>query len=192
MPTCQLWVSCTMTTTSDEKDGTTIWDFDWDTYTLTISGNGEMEGCEEGDVGLTRVTVAPWNSVKALVRHVVIEEGVTSVNKDAFNGYSLIESVKLPQTLRTIGEDAFHSCTSLRSIDIPAGVERIEDTLFDDISLEEINMPHTLDFVSHQSIGDCSNLEEVVFETIPEFEIAVNDSIVDFEVPPKIKIIFIE
>lgn len=76
---------------------------------------------------------------------------------------------------------------------VPEGVTAIGTGAFIRCdSLVKINMPHTLEFVSHQAIGDCFNLEEVVFETILEFEIAVNDSIVDFEVPPKIKIIFIE
>ena len=45
---------------------------------LTVSGTGEMEGYNS----------APWSADRELIQRVVIEEGVTSVGINAFNGCS--------------------------------------------------------------------------------------------------------
>ena len=62
-------------------------------------------------------------------KHIVIDEGVVEIPKDAFWGCDL-ESVKIPNTVNTIGENAFHSCENIEEIEIPNSVKIIKEYAF--------------------------------------------------------------
>jgi hypothetical protein len=63
-------------------------------------------------------------------KHIVVEEGVKSISRRAFDSNSSLETVLLPEGLRVIGEEAFESCSALRSVDIPDSVEVIGENAF--------------------------------------------------------------
>ena len=88
--------------------------------TLTISGNGNM-----GNYDYT----APWGSN---IKSVVIENGVTSIGKYAFNGCTGLTSVEIPDSVTSIGEYAFNGCTGLTSVTIGNGVTSIGYSAFND------------------------------------------------------------
>lgn len=78
---------------------------------LTISGTGTMmEGKYYSDY--------PWSNIRSEIIKVVIEEGVTSIGKNAFRIASVITSVQLPSTMKSIGECAFADCDGLTSIEV--------------------------------------------------------------------------
>jgi len=98
-----------------------VWSLDCD-GTLTISGEGPMNSW--GSYSST-----PWYKLGAVVEHVVIEEGVTSISDYTFKNCSTLVSVSLPSTLTSIGKDAFREA-QISSITIPANVESIGSTAF--------------------------------------------------------------
>ncbi len=130
-----------MTGNYREKKGNTEWEADWDSGTLTIFGYGKMTECDEYELPDRLVSFAPWDYLAPMARNVVIQEGITSICAEAFNGFLLLESVKIPDSVKSIGKGAFRACASLKSVEIPAGVEEIDMDCFPRcFALEEINV----------------------------------------------------
>ncbi len=86
--------------------------------TLTISGTGDMYDYEDEDD-------MPWDSDSALIKSVIIKNGVTSIGTYAFAECKNIESVSMPESMVSVDGYAFTWCDSLRSIYIPKNVENI-------------------------------------------------------------------
>lgn len=77
-------------------------------YTLTVSGEGEMEdGC-------------PWEKYESKIEHVIIADGVTKIGAKAFYGFDSIETVEFGNTLVEIGSNAFRGCDDIDYIHLPA------------------------------------------------------------------------
>ena len=72
-----------------------------DAGTLTISGSGRMSEYKKDS------NYAPWYGLRASVRSVVLEEGVTSIGYYAFNGCSNLMEATIPAGVRAIGGGAF-------------------------------------------------------------------------------------
>ena len=84
-----------------------VWLLDND-GTLTVSGFGDMDNWETGDL-------VPWKNYKDSIRAVVISSGVTSVGERAFDGCLNLETVNISGTVVKIGNFAFSGCTNLKS-----------------------------------------------------------------------------
>ena len=84
---------------------------------LTISGNGYM--------GST-----PWDSHKAEIKEVVIEDGVKNIKEAAFSDCSSLKRVTIPNSVTSIGSRAFDSCINLATVNIPNSVTDLRDNSF--------------------------------------------------------------
>ena len=76
--------------------------------TLTVSGFGDMDNWETGDL-------VPWKNYKDSIRAVVVSSGVTSVGERAFDGCLNLETVNIAESVVKIGNFAFSGCTNLKS-----------------------------------------------------------------------------
>ncbi len=117
------------------------WSLD-DAGTLTISGTGEMSS-------------APWEAYKEQIIQVMIDEGVTSVQRNAFYQCTNLKTASLPSTLKVLGRNAFGVCVSLKELKLPEGLETLETMACSDCSsLTTINIPGTVtDWGSHAIYG---------------------------------------
>ena len=86
--------------------------------TLTVEGTGVIERYN------------PLGKFKKLAKRLVIEDGITSIDTEAFYGYDFM-NVKLPDTLDTIGRKAFGGCKSLDSITLPTSLKTLGELAFD-------------------------------------------------------------
>ena len=101
-----------VSTTSGTCGDSLTWEFV--DGTLTISGTGTMmEGAYYSDY--------PWEDIRLDITKVVIEEGVTSIGKNAFRIANAITSVQLPSSMKSISEGAFADCDALTSIAVDTG-----------------------------------------------------------------------
>lgn len=102
-----------------EGDGSNLtWTLDSE-GTLTISGTGAMYSYwNTGIVGFN----TPWRNL--MVKHVIIQDGVTSIGSYAFIYNHTIESVEISGTVQTIEGNAFQG-THLKSVTIPDNVTSI-------------------------------------------------------------------
>ncbi|MBO4584538.1 MAG: leucine-rich repeat protein [Clostridia bacterium] len=76
---------------------------------LIISGAGEMSDF---------MFRGPWGYAP---KTVVIEEGVTSIGKNAFDTSWAMTSISIPSTVTSVGENAFYKCYSLETITVASG-----------------------------------------------------------------------
>lgn len=94
----------------EDKDGS---------LTLVISGYGPMTDYQNPDN-------IPWyDQYREVIKHVVINNGITTIGEKAFMYCSNLESVSIPSTVTKIGYAAFRNCHALTTVDIPSSVTYI-------------------------------------------------------------------
>ena len=81
--------------------------------TLTISGSGKMADYDNPNK-------QPWVDQRDNIKHLVVENGVTTIGINAFRYCINLGSVDLSgaSSLSTIGDNAFHYCINLGSVDL--------------------------------------------------------------------------
>ena len=124
---------------------------------LTLSGTGDMNNYDYWD------NPAPWKNLKFTTA--VIEEGVTSIGDDAFEGCAGLTSITLPDGITSIGEFAFYDCTGLTSVTLPVSLTSIGNGAFGDCwSLTSITIPKNVTFVSGDAFSGCNKLESILVD----------------------------
>ena len=99
------------------------------------------------------------------VKNVVIPNGFTTINDDAFYDCTSLVSITIPDSVTSIGNYAFRNCLSLTSISIPESVTSIGHSAFSVCSnLKSINLPDGITLISEGAFWGCNNLKDV---TIP-------------------------
>ena len=141
---------------SDELSGqcgdNVSWNFDVSSGKLVISGNGAMSETKD----------CSFKDYENLVKTVIIEDGVTSVSKDAFYGFGNLESVSIAESVETIDTYAFGNCASLKNITLPESVKSIGNYAFRYCdSLEEINIPASVTEIGEGILYDDYKLENI-------------------------------
>ncbi len=168
---------------SENKCGENLkWSLD-DNGTFTISGNGEMF---DYDTWEEKAPAPPWSDKHALIKRVVIEEGITRIGNEAFRGCenltdvtfsnSLIEigngafmftnlsKVIIPDTVKKIDWNCFAYCFNLNEIYIGKNVEYIGDHSFaGNKSLTSINIPESVAYIGGTAFTE-SNLNTIYYE----------------------------
>ena len=144
-----------------------IWNYTQSTNTLVISGNGTMDNYQSSGE-------APWFDIKASVKSIVINEGVTSVGSYAFYCAYYLTSVTFPSTVASIGYLSFDHCISLESVEFPSGVISIDRDAFSYCSkLETVIISSSVTSVGSRAFGCCNSLKEFVVDGDNPFYISV-------------------
>ena len=73
--------------------------------------------------------------------HVIVPDGVKTIDNYAFRRYNEIRSVQLPESVTKIGEYAFQDC----------------------IALEQINIPENVKSIGAEAFRNCRGLKNIVF-----------------------------
>lgn len=111
------------------------------TYTLTISGNGEMNNYSDYNFGNS-----PWANVASAITQVVFEGDITTIGNYSFYRCTRLTSITIPNSVISIGTGAFLDCAYLKEIKMP-----------DDSNSE-------LQSIGASAFGNCYNLTSI---TIP-------------------------
>ena len=113
---------------------------------LIISGKGEM--CERSKLS------SPFEDN---FNKIIINEGVTNIGKNIFQGMHNLEEVTIPSSVKIIEEYAFNECNSLSNIEIPEGVTSIEKYAFEDCSsLTDITISSSVTSIGNFAFYRCS------------------------------------
>lgn len=106
---------------------------------LTVSGTGEMADYDNADD-------VPWHSYLGMVTSVVIQSGVESVGKNAFQSCVNLASVTLPaRGLKSVGDVAFYHCDALTSITYPQAP-----------STPAVTLPESVTDIGENAFGFCA------------------------------------
>ena len=183
-----------ITVSAETKSGTcgenTTWNYDSSTYTLTISGTGDMYDNN-----------TPWSKYQNNIKEIVISDGVTSIGRAAFFGLTKMTNITIPESVTSIGKLAFYCCSALTSITVDANntvysndefgvlfnkdkttliqypigstatTYTIPDSVttvggyafFDCNSLVDITLPDGLKIIEEWAFGNIKNITNVVF-----------------------------
>ena len=129
--------------------GDLTWHFDPQTDTLTISGNGEMQGTQEDKY--------PWVPYKTYISHVVIEDGVTSLAGSAFRDYESLRTVSIPSSVKDTGSMAFYDCNRLEEVHLAEGLTEIGKEMFTHCPmLKTVKIPSTVEVIGGGAFGSTS------------------------------------
>ncbi len=82
--------------------------------TLT-KGSGVMTSYSQDSGNSNYYGNTPWNR-SAMLKEIVIEDGVTSIGSYAFNSVTYLKSIRIPATVTQINIGAFDECTDLTDI----------------------------------------------------------------------------
>ncbi|MBR5772146.1 MAG: leucine-rich repeat protein, partial [Clostridia bacterium] len=140
------------------------WEYDDSTFTLTISGTGEMFNYDYLIVD-DYTPPAPWGQYYHSMRVAVISDGVTSIGACAFWRCTGLTSITIPNSVTNIGFRAFYYC-GLTSINIPDSVTNIRSQAFYGCTgLTSVTIPDSVTSIDNSAFSGCSGLTSI---TIPD------------------------
>ena len=129
------------------------WVLDDETGVLTVTGEGEM----------VLPNLNYWSDYLEEVLTIIIEDGITSIGNNAFNGFSKLTSVQIPNSVTKIGISAFSGCENLAELSLPDSIKEIERSAFNNCrKLRSIILP-PVEIVTAGLFFGCSSLESVTF-----------------------------
>lgn len=136
---------------------------------LVSIGNSAFAGCEHLvslslPETLASIGMSAFQGCKD-VRRLNIPANVSEIGASAFQGCSSLESVSLPKSLTVLQAHTFAECTGLRAVLLPEGLVAIGDNCFSNTSIQEIDLPETLQTIGNYAFqGNWSNngLREIV------------------------------
>lgn len=97
------------------------------------------------------------------ITKVILSEGITYVEADAFNGCTNLMNITLPSTLTRIGTEAFRGCR-FSKVTIPDGVTAIGGNAFCGCGrLREVHLPSQLTEIGMAAFNQCSQLDSIDF-----------------------------
>lgn len=103
------------------------WDYDTDSKTLTVSGDGDITLSDPYSGGNN----PPWNAFKREIEHLVISEGITgTASIKVFADMSALQTVQFPDSLTKLATGTFATDTALSSVVLPKTIESIGSVVF--------------------------------------------------------------
>ncbi|MBR4766930.1 MAG: leucine-rich repeat domain-containing protein [Clostridia bacterium] len=139
--------------TSGTCGGDLTWNYDENSYTLTIRGTGWMKGYSNTG------TTAPWRPYYETMKTVLIESGVKSIGRYAFYGCTGLTSITIPDSVTNIESYAFSGCTGLTSVTIPDSVTSIGGSAFSGCTgLASITIPNSVTNIRFEAFDGCTGL----------------------------------
>ena len=116
---------------------------------LTIRGTGPMTEYAGTDL------INPFSDNQD-IKKIIVEDGVTTISKRAFQGCEKVTEVTLPDSVTEIGEQAFAYCIELERITLPQNITSIKkETFAYCIALQEIDIPESVSVVGDSAFIEC-------------------------------------
>ena len=137
------------------------WSFNNTTGALIIYGSGDMYDYSFIDDPFTDVYSSPFQYESA-IKSIVIEDGVTSIGRLAFNSCYCLTSVTIGNDVTSIGYEAFEGCTGLTSVTIGNSVMSIGNSAFSlCYNLSNVTLGNNLLNIGDNAFAYCSSLTSI-------------------------------
>lgn len=153
-----------------------IYEYDSQTKTLTISGQGKMSNFKY--LNAYPSSTAPWAALT--VDKLIVGDGITEIGNIAFHGINRYSTnpleVVLPDSITSIGSYAF-SNNKILEINIPSSVQSFGSGVFSDTSLSSVVLPEGIKKITGRMLQG-TNITEIAIpesvETINELAFTMN------------------
>ena len=138
-------------------DGAFTWNYDVETKTLKIDGDGLLSG-------------GKWKEYKSEVEKIELTGNITEIGAYTFANNSKLTSISIPDSVTTIAYGAFDHCSALPSVKLPKSLKKIEDCAFvfctalSDVQVSDGLENMALNSIGYKAFGGCKNLKKL---TIP-------------------------
>ena len=124
------------------------------------------ERCEDlGNViipeGVTKIEKRAFQ-FSAGLRSVTIPESVTEIGEGAFMHCTSLTTICIPNRVTEIQKDTFLCCTSLSSVTLPGSVRKIGERAFQNTALDNILLPYDLRVIKGSAFEHCAALRSIV------------------------------
>ena len=128
------------------------------------------------------------NIPKELIHTIIISEDTVSIEKEAFEGLSGLESIVVPNSVKSIGEHAFAGCASIKSITLPNTINSIGEGAFSGCeNLEKINISDNVTTINKRMFAGCKSLNTIILppnvEIIGDEAFGWCDSLISIIIP---------
>ncbi len=144
-----------------------IWEIEGDM--LIIKGDGYM-------YDYTYNTPSPWYESRAIIKRVIINDGVKSIGNYAFSDCTSINKIEIANGIESIGNYAFNECSRLYEIVIPKSVIKMGFNVF----------THCSKLTKAGSAGSNCNIQFEWDTTIPSYAFYKADCLKEVEIPKSI------
>ena len=155
-------------------NGKISWEYEKETGTLTFSGNGVIPDfyIDSED----RFIIQPWNDIEKDIKHLVFNEGITSIGKYAFAHCSSLETITM-SSVETIEHHAFYDCPVLKKLTTSNSLKTISRDVFRDCKkFTYIYYSGTQEEWNNVSIGEHWNDEMDKVKVYPSDYVVYSDS----------------
>lgn len=99
-----------------------------------------------------------------VVPEMINETVITSIDRYAFMGNSIVASVSIPDSIITLQNQVFQSCSNLISVTIGNGIKTLPMCLFAYCSnLKNVTIENNVTTIEREVFGDCQALELITF-----------------------------
>ncbi|MCR5202891.1 MAG: leucine-rich repeat protein, partial [Lachnospiraceae bacterium] len=144
----------------EAKEGTLSYEYDIETSTLKISGNGAMKDYEN-------VSDSAFYGFGDNIKIVEIGEGVTYIGSNAFGNNCGITNVTIADTVTEIGEKAFYNSNKIISLELPKNLKNIGDYAFCGCSniWGEVVIPDSVLSIGDYAFYGCDSLARITIGT---------------------------
>ncbi len=129
---------------------------------LTYIGTCALKGVRVDTVYYTSEMGEDISFCESEIKHLIVEEGVTTLPLSLCSGCVLLEKVELPASLKNIGDRAFWGCSNLKEIDLPQGLETIGHSSFSGCGIVNMELPNSIEDIGADAFRSCAFLEIVV------------------------------
>lgn len=147
------------------------------TYTLTISGNGEMNNYSDYNFGNS-----PWANVASAITQVFFEGDITTIGDYSFYRCTRLTSITIPNSVISIGNGAFLDCMNLQKITMPddsnSKLQSIGAFAFENCyNLTSITIPSSVQSIGKHAFYLSVGSLKVYWPTVLSDRITVDDEL---------------
>lgn len=118
------------------------------------------------------------DSIKKIVREVIVQDGVTTIEPATFMGWTSLSKVTFPASLERISAEAFKGCSSLQLLTLPNNLKRIggQAFAFCDKLHGTVKLPTSLKYIGDKAFYK-TDVKLSIYANTPEgsIEIAPED-----------------
>lgn len=135
---------------------------DWETTSDYVGNIIVPSTVESEGVTYTIKRIGDWAFCRSTITSITIEEGVESIENNAFQFCNELSNVSLPSSLKSIGSNAFYNNNSSYDLVIPEGVNNIGSYAFAYSGIKTVELPSTLTSIESGAFVSCNSLTSVI------------------------------